>query len=164
MNVRETSLGRAAIAALCLLCCGCAFFTPELPPFHYVSVEVRKGAAPPAQLALGIVYRIINTGEQTITAVHIAFWAFDADGKAVPAVGRNYVQAAADVDIAAGAEAEICTSLDNVFYYVPSGDLQISSFRVTSVDLGDGTSWTDPFARFPYPGPVPTVEVDDAQP
>ena len=124
--------------------------------------QVRKGSDPPAQLALGISYRIVNTGAQTITAVHVSFWAFDADGKAVPAVGRSFIQASATVDVAAGAEAEIRTSLDDVFYYVPAGDVQITSFRIASVDLGDGTKWTDPFARFPYPGPVPTVEVGDA--
>jgi hypothetical protein len=107
-------------------------------------------------------YRIVNTGELPITRVRVAFWVYGAEGAPFPTVGRNYVQASAAAAVAPGAEVEICTSLDDVFYYVPAGDVTVTNFRISGVDLGDGSVWSDPFSRFPYGAAIPTVEVTDA--
>jgi hypothetical protein len=124
-------------------------------------VELRKGNGLPCHAAVGIAYRIVNTGDHAITALRVAFWAFDADGAPLPAAGRNYVQATASITIEPGAELEICTSLDDVFYCVPEGEVQITNFEITEVELADGSTWSDPLCRFRYQNPIPNVEVPD---
>lgn len=156
-----SGIGPVFAAGLCLLVSGCAFFAPELPPFRYVSVELRKGPDLPGQAAVGIAYRIVNSGERTITALCVSFWVYGPDGAPLPAVTRNFIQASAAATVEPGAEVEICTSLDDVFYYVPQGEVEVSNFRIASVDFADGTTWSDPFSHFVYPGPVPNVEASD---
>lgn len=164
MKTRESGIGPIITASLCLLASGCAYFSPELPPFRYVSVELRKGASLPCHAAVGIAYRIVNGGDKPITALRVSFWVYGPDGAPLPAVSRNFIQASASVTIDPGAEVEVCTSLDDVFFYVPQGEVEIANFRIASVDFADGSLWSDPFSHFVYPGPIPNVEESDEGP
>jgi len=124
-----------------------------------VSVELRKGNDPPNHAAVGIAYRIVNTGERAITGLRVGFWVFGPEGTPLPGVVNNYVQASVSETIDAGTQIEICTSLDDVFFYVPDGEVEVSNFRIISVDLEDGSVWSDPLCRFVYPGEIPNVDV-----
>jgi hypothetical protein len=56
---------------------------------------------------------------------------------------------------------EVCTSLDDVFTYVPQGEVEVANFQIYSAGFADGSAWSDPFSHFVYPGPIPNVEESD---
>ena len=150
---RRTTAGLAvALAAAFLLPC-CTLLS-ETPPFRYISARLTAGERPGCHHLLGIEYRLLNSSPRDIVAFAAAFCLYETGDEECLARGTEECRISFEGRIAAGSEAEICTSLDSVVYYLPSGGLVAEQFRVTDVTFSDGTSWRDAWGTFVYPYPV----------
>lgn len=125
--------------------------TPS-PPYRYIDVHIGVGSVEGCHESIGIYYEIQNVSDETIETMKLSFYLYNSDGTHAPTTGRNYFKVSYDSALAPGERRDICTSLDEEFFYEPATPPTVDRFHIYEVDLSDGSQWRDPYAVYVWPG------------
>jgi hypothetical protein len=127
-----TSLQKVLVAGATLLLAACGDLSLG-PPVEYVSVELDD-------VNQTVVARLRNCSPLRIERIECSFSLYDADGRQLPAFGRNYFTTWADVVAEPGALVLMETRLASKVGELPPG-ASIGLFFVRKVAFADGSTW-----------------------
>lgn len=141
---RTKALAALVLALLCGLAGGCTMESPL--PYAMTAGELRFGRVEGVCSVAGVFFRLVNTGGREITAVEMTCTVYDHTGSASPLVGGNTIVSRLEVQLAAGAERELCLVLDGHVSRIPQdgGQWLVDQLYASRIEYGDGSSWSDP--------------------
>lgn len=93
----------------------------------------------------GILLDFCNSAEKEIEHIELSFSLYDTQTQESPLFGTNHIVTTYDQHISPDEEMELCISLDEYLYTIPSEVFAIKNFCVTKIIYTDGSRWTDVF-------------------
>jgi hypothetical protein len=120
----------------------------EIPPFVLTKPVVEINERVNCFRYAGIVFNLLNNGEEHIEKIKICFMLFDAKSQASPFIGSNKFEIIKYDFLAPGENKEISLSLDQHIYIAPSEPYLIDFFYISEIHYIDGTIWQDTYGKY----------------
>lgn len=132
---------------------GCDLLAAK-PPFVYGDAVIRIGEVGGYQERIGLTFSLHNKTDAAINRIQVTFKLYDEQGLAIPEFGQNEINNYLDCEFAAGSDQTFITSLDEFFYFMPSGNYVAEDFHIPYVSFSDGTVWRDSYDLYRRPGKI----------
>ena len=120
----------------------------EIPPFVLSKPVVEINERINCFQYAGIVFKLLNTGEEHIEKITICFMLFDAKSQVSPFIGSNKFEITKYDFLAPGENKEIGLSLDRHIYIAPTEPYLIDFFYIAEIHYIDGTIWQDTYGKY----------------
>jgi len=120
----------------------------EIPPFVISKPILEINERINCFKYAGIVFKLLNNGEEHIEMIKICFMLFDANGQASPFIGSNKFEIIKYDFLAPGEDKEISVSLDRHIYIAPTEPYLIDFFYIAEIHYIDGTVWQDTYGKY----------------
>jgi hypothetical protein len=138
------------VSSLCLSC----DLMAKKPPFVYGDAAIRIGSIEGYQERIGLTFALHNNTDVEISRIQVKFKLYDIDGMAIPEFGQNEINETIDCEFLPDSDQVFITSLDEFFYYAPSGEYIAEDFQIPYISFSDGSEWRDSFDLFKRPGAI----------
>jgi len=120
----------------------------EIPPFVLSKPVVEISERINCFKYAGIVFKLLNNGEEHIEMIKICFMLFDTKSQASPFIGSNKFEITKYDFLAPGENKEISVSLDRHIYIAPTEPYLIDFFYISEIHYIDGTVWQDIYGKY----------------
>jgi len=121
---------------------------PQITPFVISKPVVEINSRINSFKCAGIVFKLLNNSERYIEKIKICFMLFDAKSQTSPFIGTNRFEITKNDFLAPGENKEICISLDQYIYFVPTDPYIIDFFYISEIHYIDGAVWHDAHGKY----------------
>jgi hypothetical protein len=121
---------------------------PQATPFVLSKPVVEINARINSFKCAGIVFKLLNKSEKHIEKLKFCFVLFDTKTQTIPFSGTNKFEITKNEFLAPGENKEICISLDQYIYIVPTEPYIIDFFYISEIHYIDGAVWLDTHGKY----------------